>query len=96
MAHFAQIDNNNKVVQVIVIDNDKTHDENGLESEALGVAYCKELFGSDTQWLQTSYNANDRGVFAGVGMTYDVKNDKFIPDDTASFVVIEEPQTAIE
>ncbi len=92
MAHFAQLDSNNKVINVIVIDNDKTHDQNGLEQESLGVAYCKSLFGSDTNWVQTSYNGNIRGCYAGVGMTYDAIKDEFIPDTEGTVAEpVEEP-----
>ena len=42
MAHFAKIDNNNKVVQVIVVSNDDCLDENGNESEEVGVAFCNK------------------------------------------------------
>jgi hypothetical protein len=74
MAHFAEIDNNNIVTQVIVIDNDNTHDEDGVEQEELGIAYCKSLFGENTNWVQTSYNHNFRGRYAGTGYTWDGTN----------------------
>jgi hypothetical protein len=85
MAHFAQVDKDNKVIQVVVIDNDYTHDENGVEQEALGIAYCKSLFGADTKWLQTSYNASIRHKFAGVGDTYLEEHDRFVPSNTTGF-----------
>ena len=58
MAHFAEIDSNldNVVLRVIVIGNEDILDENGEESEALGIAFCKNLFGEETEWVQTSYN----------------------------------------
>ena len=74
MAHFAELDSNNVVLQVIVVDNDNTHDENGVEQEELGIAYCKSLFGQDTKWIQTSYNSNFRGAFAGIGRIWDGTN----------------------
>lgn len=79
MAHFAQLDENNKVVQVVVLDNNDCLDENGNESEQVGVSLCKQLFGEDTNWLQTSYNASIRKSYAGVGFTYDSLKDAFIP-----------------
>jgi hypothetical protein len=95
MAHFAQLDENNKVIQVIVVDNDETHDKDGLENETLGVAFCKKLFGLNTKWVQTSYNRTIRGgVFAGIGMTYDETLDSFIPDTTG--ILEPEEQTSIE
>lgn len=85
MAHFAQLDKDNKVIQVVVINNDVTHDENGVEQEALGIAYCKSLFGADTKWLQTSFSASIRHKFAGVGDTYSAEHDRFIVPNTTGF-----------
>ena len=70
MAHFAQLDENNVVTQVIVVGNSDTADVNGVESESIGVAFCQSLLGADTNWKQTSYNANMRGNYAGIGMKY--------------------------
>ena len=70
MAHFAQLDSNNVVTQVIVVGNDDITDSNGIETETIGVAFCQKLFGADTNWKQTSYNSNMRGNYAGIGHTY--------------------------
>ena len=70
MAHFAQLDENNVVTQVIVVSNDDTSDSNGTETESIGVAFCQKLLGADTNWKQTSYNGNMRGNYAGIGYTY--------------------------
>jgi len=70
MAHFAQLDSNNVVTQVIVVSNDDTSDSNGVETESIGVAFCQKLLGADTNWKQTSYNGNMRGNYAGIGYTY--------------------------
>jgi hypothetical protein len=78
MAHFAQLDNNNTVLQVIVIDNNVTHDSDGVEQEELGIAFCKFLFGQDTNWVQTSFNSNMREIFAGIGDIYNAENNVFI------------------
>jgi hypothetical protein len=78
MAHFAQLDNNNVVLQVIVVDNEDCKDSDGNESEAVGIAFCQSLLGPDTKWVQTSYNNNIRHQYAGIGMTYDENNDVFI------------------
>ena len=77
MAHFAQLDDNNIVTQVIVVNNNELLDENGQESEAKGIAFCQSLFGGN--WKQTSYNANFRKNYAGIGYTYDSIQDAFIP-----------------
>lgn len=76
MAHFAQLDENNTVTQVIVVANDELL-LNGVESETKGVIFCKSLFGEDTCWVQTSYNGNKRKNYAGIGYTYDPVNDWF-------------------
>ena len=70
MAHFAQLDSNNVVTNVIVVGNDDTSDFNGVEVESIGVAFCQKIIGSDTNWRQTSYNNRMRGNYAGIGMTY--------------------------
>ena len=70
MAHFAQLDNNNLVTNVIVINNDDIKDINSAEVESIGVALCQKLFGASTNWKQTSYNNNIRGNYAGIGYTY--------------------------
>lgn len=77
MAHFAQIENN-AVTQVIVVNNEVLENKEFPESEPIGIAFCKSLFGEDTNWIQTSYNGNFRGRFAGVGMTYDPIKDEFV------------------
>ena len=70
MAHFARLDENNIVAQVIVVSNNDTSDSNGTETESIGVAFCQKLLGADTNWKQTSYNGNMRGNYAGIGYTY--------------------------
>ena len=70
MAHFAKLDANNVVEQVIVVSNDDTADSSGVETESIGVAFCQKLLGADTNWKQTSYNSNFRGNYAGIGYTY--------------------------
>lgn len=77
MAHFAEIGLNNQVLRVIVINNAELLDENGVEQEALGQAFCRNLLGGT--WLQTSYNSNFRKNYAGIGYTYDSQRDAFIP-----------------
>lgn len=67
MAHFAKIENN-LVTQVVVVDN---------EHEANGEEYLHSL-GIEGLWVQTSYNNNFRGKFAGIGDTYDEVNDVFV------------------
>ena len=79
MAHFAQLSSDNTVSQVIVVNNADTIDQDGNESEAIGIAFCQTLLGADTRWIQTSYNARIRKNYAGIGFTYDEDLDAFIP-----------------
>lgn len=79
MAHFAELDNNNTVLRVLVVDNSDITDENGQEQEQLGITFLKNLFGQDTRWIQTSYNNNFRVRYAGINFSYDETFDAFIP-----------------
>jgi len=69
MAHWAEIDNDNKVIRVLVGDN---NDPNGDE----GYQWLVDNLGGN--WIQTSYNHNFRKQYAGIGFTYDAVNDVFI------------------
>lgn len=77
MAHFVKM-NGNVCEMVIVINNEVIENKSFPESEAIGIAFCKSLYGEDTEWLQTSYNANFRGRYAGSGMIYDKDKDEFV------------------
>ena len=77
MAHFAQLNEENLVTQVIVVANQDTADQDGVENEAIGIEFCTNLLGG--RWKQTSYNANIRKNYAGVGYKYDAALDAFIP-----------------
>ena len=63
MSHFAKIDSNNIVIQVIVAE------QNFINSGVVGDSFL---------WIQTSYNGNFRKQYAGIGFTYDKTNDVFI------------------
>ena len=76
MAHFAELDENNIVLRVIVVGDDDCKDGSGNESEAVGAAFCNRLLGG--VWKQTSYNARIRKNYAGIGFTYDSARDAFI------------------
>jgi hypothetical protein len=69
MAHFAEIDNNNKVLRVLVVDNSQ---------ENRGQDFLANELGLGGRWIQTSYNANFRGKYAGIGDVYDPDKDIFI------------------
>jgi hypothetical protein len=70
MAHFAEIDENNIVLRVIVVSNSELLVDN-VENEEKGINFCKFLFGENTRWVQTSYNNNFRKKYAATGMIYD-------------------------
>lgn len=76
MAHFAQLDANNIVTQVIVVHNNELLDDNGVENPVKGAVFCQKLLGGN--WIQTSYNGTIRKNFAGIGYTYDLARDAFI------------------
>lgn len=89
MAHFAQLDENNVVTQVIVVHNNDCLDANGNESEAVGAAFCQSLLGGN--WKQTSYNGNIRKNYAGIGYTYNETRDAFVaPQPFPSWVLNED------
>ena len=69
MAHFAKLDANNTVLQVIVV-ADSDSGGGTLATESVGISFCKSLYGDDTNWKQTSYNQKFRGRYAGIGFTY--------------------------
>ena len=69
MAHFAEIDENNIVIRVLVVDNSLEH---------RGADFLANDLNLGGTWIQTSYNHNFRKQFAGIGYTYDVSNDVFI------------------
>ena len=76
MAHFAKVQNN-IVDQVIVVSNDDCDNLEFPESEPIGQAFIASL-GLSGEWLQTSYHANFRGAYAGIGFKYDAELDEFV------------------
>lgn len=78
MAHFARIDDSNTVRQVIVISDNDCPDP-APENEQQGQAFIADVLGLAGTWLQTSYNGNFRGKYAGIGYTYDPAADEFVP-----------------
>lgn len=75
MAHFAELDENNVVIRVLVVNNDIIQ-KDGVEIESLGVEFCQNLFGGN--WIQTSYNSNFRKRYAQPGYTYNPSLNMFI------------------
>jgi hypothetical protein len=82
MAHFAEIDNDGVVLRVLVVPD---------AEENRGQDYLANDCGLGGTWVQTSYNARIRKNYAGIGMTYDVTRDAFIPAQPfASWVLNED------
>lgn len=79
MAHFAELNESFIVTQVIVVNNATIEDLPFPESEPVGIEFCKSLYGPETLWRQTSYNANFRKNYAGIDFVYDPVLDAFIP-----------------
>jgi hypothetical protein len=89
MAHFAKIDDNNIVTQVVVVDNKDTSDASGVEKEHIGAAHLERILGGT--WKQTSYNGNMRKNYAGIGYSFDAQRNAFIPPKPFnSWVLVEE------
>lgn len=83
MAHFAELNNVNVVMRVLVVHNNELM-EDGVESEDRGVKFLQSLFGASTIWKQTSYNNNMRGKYAGVGYVYNPDTDVFLTPEEAA------------
>ena len=81
MSHFAEIDENNVVLRVLVGNND---DPNGDE----GYQWFIENLGGT--WIQTSYNGTIRKNFAGIGFSYSETLDAFIPPKCHEEAVLDE------
>jgi hypothetical protein len=87
MAHFAKLDENNTVLEVIVVNNNSL---DPLNEEISGITFLTELLGY-SNWKQTSYNAITRKNYAGIGMIYDETRDAFIaPKPEGDWVLNEE------
>lgn len=76
MAHFAQLNSDSSVINVVVVDNANLLDENNVENESVGIAYLESHLGTGP-WVQTSYSGRIRCRYAGIGMVYDPVEDVF-------------------
>jgi len=80
MAHFAELNSSNEVIQVVVISNDDV-DANGGDYSSEAETFVSNLIPhseNGVAWKQTSYNGNQRKQYAGIGLIYDAAKDKFI------------------
>jgi hypothetical protein len=79
MAHFAEIHLDNKVIQVLVVPNEQEH---------RGQDFCAIDLNLGGTWIQTSYNHNFGGKYAGIGDTYDAeKNEFFSPEPIGEEII---------
>lgn len=78
MPYFAELNENNEVIAVLYLTDDQILDENGNESEQLGIDHLHFHHGADRRWVRTSYGGNFRGQYAGIGFTYDENLDIFV------------------
>jgi hypothetical protein len=88
MASFAKIGLNNKVIEILSVNNEVLKDADGVEQESIGIDFLTKLTGWAI-WKQTSYNTSGgvhsnngtpfRKNHAGIGYTYDENRDAFIP-----------------
>ena len=76
MAHFALVDDTNTVREVIVVGNDDCAGGTFPESELPGQQFIASI-GLSGRWLQTSYHANFRGKYAGIGDVFDEATQTF-------------------
>jgi hypothetical protein len=76
MAHFAEVNEAGTVVRVLAVHNDITTID-GVEDEQIGVEFLNGLHPGSGTWVQTSYNANQRRHYAGVGFTWDAAANAF-------------------
>ena len=78
MAHFAKIDENNIVQQIIVVSNENCGNLDFPESESIGQGFINSI-GLEGNWKQTSYNSTFRKRYAGLDDVYDESRDAFLP-----------------
>jgi hypothetical protein len=76
MAHFAKLDESNNVIDIVVVFDHDTADENGVEQEAIGKAFLENSLGG--RWIQCSYSGRIRKQHPGVGYTYNEEGDVFV------------------
>lgn len=89
MAHFAELNNDNVVLRVIVISDTDCPDP-APDNEAAGQAFIADVLGLAGEWKQTSYNGNFRGRYASAGYIYDEARDAFIPSEPPDAIGFDE------
>jgi hypothetical protein len=77
MAHFAKLNDNNIVTEVIAVHNNELLDDNNVESESKGIDFCNSIIPG--RWVQASFSNSFRSIFPAPGFSYDYEFDVFIP-----------------
>jgi hypothetical protein len=100
MASFAKLNSENIVTTVISVVNKVITNSNGIEQEQLGIDFLNQLYNTNDNWKQTSYNThggvhNNNGTpfrknHAGIGYQYDSQRDAFIPPKSYNSWVLNE------
>lgn len=80
MAHFAEIDQNNVVIRILVVPDDQEH---------RGQEFLADDLKLGGRWIQTSYNHRIRKQYAGIGFTYDEVADVFISPQPAPWFYLD-------
>lgn len=90
MAHYAELNENNTIVNIVFIPNDEIKDENGNEIVERGIEHLKQHHGAERKWIQTSINGKIRNKAAVIGDTYREDLDMFVsPSPYPSWILNE-------
>lgn len=90
-SYYAQIDENNIVLQVLAVADVGVYNADGSDNEEAGIAFLKRHYPNSFDWKHTRFDGSNRKNFAGKGFIYDGARDAFIPPkDFASWVLNEE------
>lgn len=93
ITHYAQLNNENTVINVEIVDVSNTLDTDGNPSETVGIEYLQSQYGSDTIWVETFWDGSSRCRYAGIGMTYSSEYNVFMnkkPEQYPSWVLNQE------
>lgn len=78
MADFAQLDEKNTVINVVVVSDDTVYNLPFPQSEPIGISFLKTVCGEDTNWAQTSFDGSFRYRYAGIGYFFDQSVQAFV------------------
>ena len=90
MAHYAELNEQNEVIEVLYVSNDVITNEAGEEVEQLGIDHLHTHHGADRIWVQTSYNASFRGNYAMISGAY-MTNVRTLGEESADIFIDPKP-----